>query len=41
MTFWIERLQKADLAGVDNDTHRIDRITLGISPVVHTGAGRE
>lgn len=29
LTFWIDGLQQADLAGIDNDTRRIDNIQLG------------
>ena len=29
LTFFIDRIQKADLTGIDNDTFRIDRVRLG------------
>ncbi len=29
LTLWIDRVQRADLTGVDNDTRRIDRVQLG------------
>jgi hypothetical protein len=37
LTLWIDGAQQADLANVDNDTWRIDRIRLGAVAGVDTG----
>jgi uncharacterized protein YjiK len=37
ITFWIDGLQKANIATVDNDTRRIDRVRLGPVAGVDTG----
>ncbi|HSL44237.1 MAG TPA: right-handed parallel beta-helix repeat-containing protein [Anaerolineales bacterium] len=37
LTFWIDGTQRANLAGVDNDTRRIDRIQLGAVAGVDSG----
>jgi M6 family metalloprotease-like protein len=37
LTFWIDGVQKARLAGFDNDTQRIDRVRLGALTGIDTG----
>jgi parallel beta-helix repeat protein len=37
LTLWIDGAQSADLTGIDNDTRRIDRITLGALAGIDTG----
>jgi hypothetical protein len=37
LAFWIDGVQKANLTGVDNDTHRIDRVRLGALSGIDTG----
>jgi hypothetical protein len=37
LTLWIDGTQQADLTGVDNDTHRIDRARLGALTGIDTG----
>ena len=37
LTLWIDGAQRADLAGVDNDTRRIDRVRLGAVTGIDNG----
>jgi len=37
LTLWIDNVQQADLTGVDNDTHRVDRARLGALSGVDNG----
>jgi len=37
LTLWIDGTQRANLAGVDNDTRRIDRVRLGAVAGIDTG----
>jgi hypothetical protein len=37
LTFWVDGVQQADLASVDNDTRRIDQVRLGALTGIDTG----
>jgi hypothetical protein len=37
LTLWIDEVQQASLTGMDNDTHRIDRVRLGAVAGIDTG----
>lgn len=37
LTFWIDGTQQADLTGIDNDTRRIERVTLGALASIDAG----
>ncbi len=39
LALWVNGVQKANLTGVDNDTHRIDRVQLGAVTGIDPGTG--
>jgi hypothetical protein len=37
LNFWVDGVPQGSLSGIDNDTHRMERVRIGLTYIINTG----